>query len=494
MGKKKSMVLMVIISIVLAALTLFTVLPSFSFPWNDGLHGWNSVVEEFVDFGSDYKGGYYAYYYPEGVISESQYKALTEDEQGDYTQLETSGLYLDKDADFVANNAGTGVSEEFVTEMANFRNVVAARYNAKGYSDFVVTVVDDYVIRVEVPATDVNYQETLALFAETSEMTLKVNGETIDELTEEGASLKTYIKAFSVRSQFAYRYIHVKLTDAGKDLINGMEENSKIVSQSSDSTQDGTTGLWLYFGDTAALPIYKENVASDYVLKCAYNVADYEDALETRVILMNSLLNDGSFSFKIADVSSEIREKSHAYGVESQGIMLIVLAVMTVAAIALAIVFTKKFGVVFGYMSLTYVCFTGLSFAFIAAGVFEFSLGTAFAYVLGLGLMFMLHSKQYNAIKKEVSLGKTVNSAVTLGYKKTILTTVDVYVILAIGSLAIALGIAGATAFGFQMLICVVAGAFNSLLWGRVINSLLLSTSKDKYKYFGLVREEDDDE
>ena len=167
---------------------------------------------------------------------------------------------------------------------------------------------------------------------------------------------------------------------------------------------------------------------------------------------------------------------------------------MTIVAIALAIVFTKKFGVVFGYMSLTYVCFTGLSFAFIAAGVFEFTLGTAFAYVLGLGLMFMLHSKQYNAIKKEVSLGKTVNSAVTLGYKKTILTTVDVYVILAIGSLAIALGIAGATAFGFQMLICVVAGAFNSLLWGRVINSLLLSTSKDKYKYFGLVREEDDDE
>ena len=74
------------------------------------------------------------------------------------------------------------------------------------------------------------------------------------------------------------------------------------------------------------------------------------------------------------------------------------------------------------------------------------------------------------------------------------MTTVDVYVVLAIGALAFALGIAGSVAFGFQMLICVVAGAFNSLLWGRVINCLLLSASKDKYKYFGLVREEDDDE
>ena len=130
MGKKKSMVLMVIISIVLAALTLFTVLPSFSFPWNNGLHGWNSVVEEFVDFGSDYKGGHYAYYYPEGVISESQYKTLAEDEQGDYTRLETSGLYLDKDAEFVANDDGTGVSSEFAEEIARFRDVVAARYSA----------------------------------------------------------------------------------------------------------------------------------------------------------------------------------------------------------------------------------------------------------------------------------------------------------------------------------------------------------------------------
>ena len=44
------------------------------------------------------------------------------------------------------------------------------------------------------------------------------------------------------------------------------------------------------------------------------------------------------------------------------------------------------------------------------------------------------------------------------------------------------------------MLICTVAGALCNLLWGRVINYLNLSASKDKYKYFGLVREDDDDE
>ena len=491
MGKKKSMVLMVIISVILAALTLFTVLPSFSFPWNGGLNGWNSVVAEFVDFGSDYKGGYYAYYYPEGIIPESQYKALTEDEQADYTQLSGGGLYLDKDADIAEGN---GVSADFATEMAKFRNAVTDRYRQKGYSDYVVTVVDTYAVRVEVPATDAYYSETLALFAETGALTMKLNGEVVDELSDEDASIGDYIKTFSLRSQFAYKYIHVRLTKAGADLINRLEEDSSIVSQSSDTTQDGTTGLWLYFGDTAALPIYTENVASDLVLKCAYNEADYASALETRVILLNSVLNDGGFSFKISDVSSEIREKSHAYGEPSSGVMLIVLGVLTIAAIAVAIVFAKRFGVVFGYMALTYVSITGLCFAFIAAGVFEFTLGTAFAYVLGLALMYVLHFKHYNAINNEVALGKTVNSAVALGYKKTLWTTVDVYVALALGALALLIGIAGASTFAWQAIICLVAGAFNSLLWGRVINALFLSASKDKYKYFGLVREEEDDE
>jgi hypothetical protein len=301
MGKKKSMVLMVIISVILAALTLITVLPSFAFPWNDGLNGWRSVVAEFVDFGSDYKGGHYAYYYPEGIIPESQYKALSEDEQEDYAKLGDGGLYVDKNAD-VAD--GDGVSADFNAEFAKFRDAVSERYRQKGYSDYVVTVVDNYAIRVEVPVSDANYAETLALFAETRKLTMKLNGEVVDELSDEDANIRDYIQEFSLRSQFAYRYIHVRLTKAGADLINGLEEDSSIVSQSSDTTQDGKTGLWLYFDDEPALPIYKENVASDYVLKCAYNEADYESALQTRVVLFNSLLNDGDYSFTISDVSS----------------------------------------------------------------------------------------------------------------------------------------------------------------------------------------------
>ena len=502
MGKKKSVVLMVIISIVLVALTVFTVCPSFWFPWNDGLKGWNSVLEGNVDFGSDYQGGYYAYYYPEGVISEAEYKdnydALKGDSDPDNEQeyadryIAHKGLYLDKEAEFITES--NRISTAFTKEMEKLRDIISERYSQKGYSEYSVSLVDDYALRVEIPATDANYAQTFQLLAETGALTIKANGMIVDELADEDADASKYIDKFSVASHFAYKYIRVKLTKEGAELLDRLEEDGSIVSQSADSSQDGSTGVWIYLGETAMIPVYTENVASDTVLKCAYNDASMKEYLQTAVIAMNSALEYGEFSFSFSDVSGTINIRSHAYGENAVSAMLIVLGALTLAAIALAIVLCKKYGVVFAYMACTYVSITGLSFAFIAKTVFEFTLGTAIVYVLGLALMLFVHLKNYEAIKQGVALGKTVKSSVALGYKKTLWKTVDAYVVLALGAVAMILGLAGVVALAWQTIICLVAGAFCNLLWGRVINYTYLAANKDKYKFYGLVREDDDDE
>ena len=94
----------------------------------------------------------------------------------------------------------------------------------------------------------------------------------------------------------------------------------------------------------------------------------------------------------------------------------------------------------------------------------------------------------------EAALGKTIESSVRAGYKKNLLFTVDLYAVLGLGALALLIGAGGLATVAAQALIVVVTGAFISLLWGRVINYMLLSASKDKYKYFKMVREDDDDE
>jgi SecD/SecF fusion protein len=146
------------------------------------------------------------------------------------------------------------------------------------------------------------------------------------------------------------------------------------------------------------------------------------------------------------------------------------------------------------YSTLSYFIITTLCFAFISRGVFVVSLGSVLVYLMGLALVNACSYKVYSAIKAEAALGKTIESSVKAGYKKNLMFTVDLYAVLALGAIAFLIGVGGLATVAAQALIAVVAGAFISLLWGRVINCMLLSASKDKYSYFKIVREDDEDD
>ena len=109
MGKKKSVVLLTLITIVIVVLCAMIVVPSFELPflWNGAVSEWNPVVKTY-DLGADLGGGYYTYYYPEGIISETEYKdeceALEdadklEEYQKSYTRYKETGLYMSTDPD-----------------------------------------------------------------------------------------------------------------------------------------------------------------------------------------------------------------------------------------------------------------------------------------------------------------------------------------------------------------------------------------------------------
>ena len=63
-----------------------------------------------------------------------------------------------------------------------------------------------------------------------------------------------------------------------------------------------------------------------------------------------------------------------------------------------------------------------------------------------------------------------------------------------LGALALLIGAASLNTFALQAIICIVAGGFCNLVGSRIFNTMLLAIAKDQYKYFRLVREDDDDE
>ena len=489
MGKKKSIVLMVLLTIVIVVLCAITVVPSFAVPGTSKI--WNPAVKQY-DFGADLSGGYYAYYYPQGVISETEYKNLDAEDQEDYIQH--GGLYLSTDAELniVADDE---VTAEFKENFASATAEIIARYETKGYSDYCISVVDDYALKVQLPPYEIAGEETTAfqsvlntlnLFKETSALEIKMGDSPVDELKE--YKIKDLIKSFSVYTKYEVAYLQIKFTSVGENMI-------KAYKESYVAANEGAQTLKIVLGEQEFEIIPDQHIDTKNQVK--YPVA-YESAVhtaDTTVILFNSVLENGGFDITFRDVaSSEVRTFQPAYGDNTRTLLFIALAVVIVGLIVFAIVTMGGFGVANAYSILSYLAATGLLFAFVTEGVFEVTLGTVLVFLLGMVLITVLNKWTYNAIKAEFALGKTVESSVKGGYRKTLWGVVDIYAVLLAGAVALLIGAAGVQTLAWQAILCIAAGAFCSLLWTRVISFMLMSASKNKYNYFRLVREDDDDE
>ena len=222
-----------------------------------------------------------------------------------------------------------------------------------------------------------------------------------------------------------------------------------------------------------------------------------EDAATASVMctVLNSALNTGDTGIVFKTVgNNDIGVNAPVYGDNVMTFMYVTVFSVLVLTLVLLIVKYKGFGVAVSYSVLTYFVIVTLCLALVTDAVFEVSVGTALFLVFGLIATAFLSSRVYNVVKTEFYAGKTVESSVKAGYKKTLMTTVDVCVLLFGGAIALLIGAAGLHTVAIQAVICFAAMAFSSLLWTRVLNYLLLSAAKDKCKYFGFVREDDDDE
>ena len=217
-----------------------------------------------------------------------------------------------------------------------------------------------------------------------------------------------------------------------------------------------------------------------------------KDYVETIKIMMESVIDKGEFDINF-EISS-VRTFDPVYGDNALTLLYIALAIAIAAILVLPIVKMGRFGGVSTYTTLSYFIITALCFAFITSGTFEITLGSILVFLAGMVLVNVMQYYIYGAIKTEFNLGKTVDSSVKGGYKKTLWTVVDVYVVLLLGALALLIGASGLHTLALQALICVITGAFCNLLWARFINYTYLSASKNKYKYFRFVREDDDDD
>ena len=485
MGKKKSVVLMVLLTIVIVVLCAITLFPSI---YVSQVNKWVPVVNQY-DLSTELGGGYYAYYYPEGVISETEFINNGESTD-DYKQH--GGLYLSTDEKDGVLDANGEVREDFKTAFNGAVAEVRSRYEAMGYSDYRVAVVDDYCVRVELPASDVNAGTVLSRFALTGDISFEMSGEVVEELKEEGVTASDLIYSVSVGTRYKTAFVKIRFTDKGKAMIERVKGDLSEASSTTDVSS--ATTLEVKVGDTTVAYILKDLITDDSY-EARVNAAAQENIKQVEIVsvLLNSALK-GGYEVSFDDTRIDVRTFKPVYGEEVMTLLYIALGVALLATLVLPIVKMGRFGVVATYSSLSYLIVVGICYKYITGAVFEFTLGSALIFLVGLILINALHYHTYNAIKNEFTLGKTVESSVKGGYKKTLWNTVDIYVVLLLGALALLIGAGGLNTLALQALICVITGAFINLLWTRGINFTFLSASKNKFKYFRFVREDDEDD
>lgn len=507
MGKKKSVVFMILLTIVMVVLCVITAFPAFAVP--NTVKKWNPAVLQY-DLGTDLGGGYYAYYYPEGVISENEFKNLnSEEEKAEYVRHGNTGLYLSTDEDYGIFAEDGKVSDGFKTAFQASVDKLSKRFAERAQltsSDIRIAVVDNYAVRVDLPASENTEGQTsmqhasqaLSLFALNGALTIKQGDDVITELQDDDSSMQDIVKSISVKTKYEVAYLHIKFTKAGRAMIEKfVDSNSSTDASGSQATLD------FVVGDEKLLSVSTQYITTKNEIQ--YPVANEADSLyaETMSILLNSamesdavFLNDNEnapFEFR-AIATNEIRSYKPVHGDNVLVMVYVAILIVLVAIIVLGILKMGRFGVVNAYVTLTYLVITALFFAFITGGVFEITFGSILTFLIGLVVVNVLQAHIYHAIQSEFAQGKTVASSVKNGYKKTLWGVIDVYAVALLGALALLIGVAGVQTLAVQTIICVLAGAFCNLLWGRAINFTFLSASKDKFKYFRFVREDDDDE
>ncbi len=514
MGKKKSVVLTTLITIVLFVLLCVVAFPKVTVPGSNGIKTWNPAAMQY-DLSAEFEGGHYAYYYPSGVITESEYKenlgAYVENSEDwteykdSYKQYKDTGLYMSTDPDDCIwtdeGEVAVGFTDAFNKTVELISDRFAERAKHTG-STFRVAVVDDYAMRVDISATENSKEMTsasyvsqaVALFANTGKLTFEVttsDGSTlVDELKDEGTSFADLIDDIYVKTEYEIAHVKINFTDKGEEMIKAFKSNSSATS----------LDLKISSSDSPLLSITTDSINDKNEVQ--FGVQYEEQALyaETLCVLLNSAMENGGVYINdnettpfLLTTPDDLRTYPAVYGDSLIWVFVAILAVLVIAC-GIAIAKMGGFGAMNVYTSVSYLIIAALCFAFISGGTFVVGSGAVLVFLAGLILTNVIHAYIFSAIKKEVAAGKTVQSAVKNGYKKTLWTVVDVYAVLLLAGIALLIGVAALETIASQIVICALAGAFVNLLWGRVINHLLFSASKDKYKHYRLVREEDEDD
>ena len=484
MGKGKSVLLIVLVTIVLAGLLFIGFTPSFAV----GVSDFGSLLSN-VDLGTDLGGGYTTVYYPEGVMSASDYAIEDDETQADYTQYK--GIYLSNE-NYDADTQQ--VTEEFSSEFNKAYAALSYRYEQMGFVNASVVKENDYTIRVTIPHlsddtvldtvfTQLSYSGSLHL--SDSEITTS-NAERRAEVWD-----SSLVSSAGVASAGDQGYaVTINFTAEGRakfaELTAGMVSSS---DSSSSSSSSGTLYIYVGMNQIITVSVSEEMDQDTIYISGSFTTREAAQSIASTI---NSVLNEDDV-FDLNINYSYLYEFAPTMGENTAAWVAAAVGALFLAAIIVSLVKFKGMGLAFTYGFLTWLLALLLCVSLIGGIVVDF--GGVLMIVLSAAVMAGFSYYAYNNIRKEFSTGKTLTASIKSGFKKSIALTIDVHLVLALAALVLWLVSTGTVAFmSLIFLIGTVLSGLVTLLVTRFYLYMFMAQPKNKIAFCNFRREEAEDD
>ncbi len=488
MGKVKSAIITALLIVAIVVLAFFATV-SLNVPGSNGVKRYNSFISG-IRLGSELTGEAYAILYPEGVISSSQYNLMVNNDSSEKdTYVAHEGVYVDKE------KAGEELAKSIVTDA----EIISKRLGRVGLSSYKVTVENGYTVKISI-ATDMTasgyngnntasrsdslslVQHTLVNLSLDGELSLRNGNEwaTSTSLFSISVHVADYFKSIDKFSRGGTEAVRLKLTDEGFTKMNEV-----LTAQESGTAYFfvGETSLGLQVELGKAL----EDKTLYYTPGGARQAADYAVLLSSVAdgeILTNSYNDDGINNTSIVAVSPVFGEHSAIF-------LGVALLVAFIAAIVAMIVKYKKLGLVNALSAIVYAL-TMIVCALLID--IEITIAGAFVLVFGLALLTFTNAIVFEAVRKVTQTGRTIQASVKSGYKNTLMTVLDLHVLLFVVALIAAIAGVGKVASCGMLLFVAVIASYVLYWFTRFMWYVISSPVRDKFKFCGYAREVLDDE
>ncbi len=529
MGKIKSAVITAIVALATLALFLFGVI-SCALP--GGVNRYNSILAS-IPLGSELSGDAYAVLLPDGIITAEEYDfTVAEDSEGvagdnaqeykdTYVQAPggsfyaerslLDGLTADGSADTDAERAQA--FSKLAADVASDAVILASRFGDRNLTSYSVGVLESYAIRVSVPThftyaayagndTNARQQElnaastTIGYLTLGGELTLRNNeygvrdkvssaqqaaGDTVTRnVLGPAYDIEDLIKSATYYAMGGSYAVKIVLTDEGQEQISRISADIADTDKTSDQT------IRFYVGEQNIIQL----TCDSQITGDTFYISVGDEATARNY---SALLNSAATGNPLEYVYSyEEVIYTTAYSGENAAMALAIAALLVlVALMVFSVIRYRMLGVTFSLMALL---FSGAMIAVTYLVGVTLTMAGVFTAVLCLMLFAGCNFFSYEQIRRESDAGRTIQSAVKLGYKKTFTGVLDLHIVLLIVSVILALVCIGeAAACGMILLIGTIASYvlhwFTRFMW-----YVTMSPARDKFKFCGFSREAFDED